>query len=71
MIELVLTICSILEGDRRVPCKTERLTYMAEQVTPHQCMLYGQHEIAKWQEGHPNWRVQKWSCGQARIFGKA
>lgn len=68
MIEIVLTICSILESPE---CRMERLTYMAEQVTPHQCMLYGQHEIAKWQEGHPNWSVRKWTCGQARIFSKA
>lgn len=68
MIELVLSACSILHGAQ---CKTERLTYMAQSVTPHQCMLYGQAEIAKWTETHPNWRVHKWSCGPRREVAKA
>lgn len=67
MIEIVLAVCSILHGAQ---CKEERLTYMAESFTPHQCMLYGQHEIAKWAEGHPNWRVHRWTCGQVRQTAK-
>ncbi len=67
MIEIVLSVCSIVQG---ATCKDVRLTYMAEAVTPFECMMYGQAEIAKWSEGHPNWRVAKWTCGQARQVAK-
>lgn len=60
MIELVLSVCFVADPGR---CKDVHLTYMAEAVTPHQCMMYGQPEISKWMEGNPNWRLQKWRCG--------
>lgn len=63
MIEIVFAVCSILHGAQ---CREERLTFMAETVTPHQCMLFGQHEMAKWQEGHPNWQITRWRCGSVR-----
>lgn len=43
---------------------------MAESVTPWACMRYGQPEIAKWIETHPNWSVAKWRCGPAREVAK-
>lgn len=67
MIEIVLSVCSIVQG---ATCKDVRLTYMAESVTPFECMRYGQTEIAKWAEGHPNWKVHRWSCGQPRQVAK-
>lgn len=47
------------------------MTFMAEAVTPQQCMMYGQSEIAKWVEGHPKWKIAKWRCGRAREIAKA
>ena len=67
MIEIVVAVCMIDEPER---CKDVRLTYMAESVTVQQCMTLGQSEIAKWSEGHPNWRVARWSCGTARHMAK-
>ncbi len=67
MIEIVVAVCMIDEPER---CKDVRLTYMAESVTAHQCMMLGQAEIAKWTEGHPNWRVTRWTCGTARQLAK-
>lgn len=67
MIEIILSVCMIDSPDR---CKDVRLTYMAERVTPFECMVYGQGEIAKWNEGNPNWRVMKWSCGEPRQTAK-
>lgn len=67
MIEIVLSVCMIGEPAR---CKDVRLSYLADSVTPHQCMLYGQAEIAKWTEGNPNWKIERWSCGQARQVAK-
>jgi len=68
MIELVLSVCLI---QAPATCKDVKLSYMADRVTPQQCMMYGQSEIAKWTEGHPKWRVKKWSCGRAGVLAKA
>jgi hypothetical protein len=68
MIEIVLAVCMIQEPAR---CKDVHLTYMAENVTPFQCMRYGQPEIAKWLESNPNWAVTRWKCGPARHDAKA
>lgn len=62
MIELVLTVCSIVHGAQ---CKVEKQTYIAEQVTLFECMRYGQLEVMRWQASHPNWKVQRWRCGAA------
>ena len=68
MIEIVLAICTIQEPAR---CKDVNLTYMAENVTPFQCIRYGQPEIAKWLESNPKWSVKRWKCGPARNSAKA
>ncbi len=70
MIEIVLSVCMLADPAR---CKDVHLSYMAEGqgVTPHQCMMYGQSEIAKWAEGNPNWKLHKWSCGRPRALAKA
>lgn len=68
MIEIVLSVCFIQEP---IKCEDVRLNYMAEAVTPQQCMMYGQHEIMKWLEGHPKWAIKKWRCGQVREERKA
>lgn len=68
MIEIIISACSIVAG---ATCQDFRLSFMAQSVTPHQCMLYGQAEIAKWTAGHPNWSVQRWRCGARRETAKA
>ena len=40
-------------------------------VTPQQCMMYGQMELAKWTEGNPNWQIRKFKCGRPGRFAKA
>lgn len=67
MIEIVVAVCLI---DVPNQCKDVRFTFMAESVTPHQCMQHGQTEIAKWMESHPNWTVRKWRCGPAGQVAK-
>lgn len=59
MIAIVVSICSIVQGAQ---CREIDLTFLEEQFTPQQCMFYGQVEIAKWQESHPNWRIHGWKC---------
>lgn len=64
MIEIALTVCSILHG---AACHDERLTFADEgqMITPYACMIGGLSEIAKWSEAHPNWTVSRWRCGEA------
>lgn len=70
MIEIVVSVCLIADPEK---CRDVHLSYMAEAqaVTPQQCMMYGQSEIAKWAEGNPKWRVSRWTCGVPREFAKA
>lgn len=64
-LELSFKVCSLNEGNR---CKEESMTFFADNVTPFQCMLYGQIEISKWQEAHPNWSMHGWKCRAAGQF---
>lgn len=68
MIEILVFFCLVDNPDR---CQQVPLNFAAQSVTPQQCMLLGQTEIAKWMDGHPNWRPRKWSCGPAGRFAKA
>ncbi len=68
MIELVLSVC--LVGQPNV-CKDVRLTYVAASVTPLQCLMGSQPQIARWTELHPKWAVKRWRCGQIRVVQKS
>ena len=67
MIEVVVSVCFVLEPKR---CKDVHLSFAADNVTPFQCMHYGQAEIAKWTMGHPNWQVKRFTCAKAGQFAK-
>jgi len=67
MIEIVVSACFVTEPTN---CRDVRLSFVADSVTPQQCMFLGQSEIAKWSEGNPNWKIMKWSCGQRREIAK-
>jgi hypothetical protein len=64
MIEIAAAVCLIATPER---CRDVALTFDAEaqSLTPFQCMMYGQAELAKWTTGHPNWKIAKWSCREA------
>jgi hypothetical protein len=68
MLELIVSVCLVQDPGR---CKDVHLSFIADTVTPHQCMMNGQIEIAKWTEGHPNWRVMRWTCGRPGVVAKA
>ncbi len=68
MIEIIVSVCLI---QNPTACKDVNLNFMADHVTMRQCMLFGQSEIAKWVNGHPKWRVQRWRCGVAKQVAKA
>jgi hypothetical protein len=67
MLELVVSVCL---ADDLTRCKDVSLVYMAETVTPMQCMMMSPAEIAKWSEGHPKWVAKRWSCRPAGRFAK-
>lgn len=69
MIELVMTVCSIVHG---ASCHEAKLTFVDEGqfATPYGCLIGGMHHIVEWSEAHPNWSVARWQCGQAGRFAK-
>jgi hypothetical protein len=69
MLELVVAVCMVDQPSR---CKDVHLNFEAEaaNVTPQQCMMNGQFEMAKWVGDHPNWVIQKWTCGVAGQVAK-
>ncbi len=62
MLELVLLTCLMDDPNR---CREVSLTYMAEGLSPMQCIMMAPVEIAKWAEGHPKWFAKRWSCRPA------
>jgi len=69
MIEIIMSVClmgDIKKIDNDLSCIRPRdvtLTFISEQVvTPQQCILQGQSEIAKWFEEHPNYKIMRWKC---------
>lgn len=58
MFEILVSVCFIAEPQR---CRDVRLDFVADNVTPRQCLTLGEIEIAKWIDGHPNWQVKRWS----------
>ena len=67
MIEIVVTICSILHG---ASCKEVSLVYSDLSLMQCQIGIAAQMEIAKWNEGHPNWRIEKYHCQNSGEFAK-
>ena len=64
MIELFLAVCLI---DHPETCKDVSLIYSAEALTPMQCAMQAQPEIAKWLTEHPGWVTKRYTC---RLAGR-
>ncbi|HSM40516.1 MAG TPA: hypothetical protein VK862_07170 [Afifellaceae bacterium] len=64
MIELVISVCMI--SDPQV-CKNVHFTETAGNMTPMQCMMQGQQQIAEWANTHPKWQIRRWRCGRVRF----
>jgi hypothetical protein len=67
MIELAIVACLLDQPGR---CKDVSLVYMADAVTPMQCMMASGAEIAKWGAVNPRWFVRKWTCRPAGRWAK-
>jgi hypothetical protein len=46
------------------------LTYSAEALTPMQCAMQAQPEIAKWVREHPGWVTKRYTCRAAGQYAK-
>ena len=67
MIELLVSVCLIAEPAR---CQDVSLTFSGESVTPMQCLVGAQSEIARWVDTHPRWAVKRWRCQPAGQVAK-
>lgn len=67
MLELLVSVCLIDEPSR---CKDVSLTFSVESMTPMQCMMGAQPEVAKWIDEHPKWVAKRWSCAPAGQIAK-
>ena len=67
VIELLLAVCLI---DNPGNCKDVHLTYSAEALTPMQCAMQAQPEIAKWIREHPGWVTKRYTCRAAGQYAK-
>ena len=57
MIELLFVVCMTTSPEQ---CKNQSMLYT--DITPNQCTMGAQPELAKWVNQHPNWTIKKWEC---------
>ncbi len=57
MIELLFVACLVSEPDH---CEKKALQF--SDISPRQCMMGAQPQLAQWTNQHPKWRVAKWKC---------
>jgi hypothetical protein len=67
VIELLVAVCLI---DHPSTCKDVSLIYSAEALTPMQCAMQAQPEIAKWIKEHPGWVTKRYTCRPAGRYAK-
>lgn len=65
MLELVFTVCSIVQG-----ANCHKLPPVTLQENAHMmaCVMASQIEAAKWIEAHPNFYVARATCQPAKTF---
>jgi hypothetical protein len=57
MIELLFVVCLASAPD---DCRERSLVFT--DVTPMQCLMGAQPELAKWSNSHPNETIKSWRC---------
>lgn len=67
MLEILVVACLINSPEK---CKDVSLSFSGDSVTPMQCLMQAQPEIAKWTEGHPNWKITRYTCRPAGQIAK-
>lgn len=56
---ILMSICLLADPGQ---CREERLSFSFEESNPFACMVHSQGKIAEWQQGHPDYRVARWTC---------
>jgi hypothetical protein len=64
MLELILTVCTIVQG---ASCRSEPVMLQTN-TSMTACLMASQIEGAKWLQQHPNYYIQKATCRPAKIF---
>jgi hypothetical protein len=59
MIELIFSACLIANPSH---CREVHLTYDAQEVSLMECTLYGQAQLAQWNNVHPQYRIGRYKC---------
>jgi hypothetical protein len=67
MIELIFSVCTIVEG---AACRDLPPMPLRPEATIYNCLVASQIEGAKWVVGHPNYYVYKATCRPAGAFAK-
>jgi hypothetical protein len=67
MIELVLSVCSIVSGAH---CRDVSIVFSDVSLMQCQVGMAAMGEVAKWANEHPNWRVHKYHCQVPGTFAK-
>ena len=67
MLELVFTVCSIVQGAR---CHEVQPIRLDENTLPIACMIASQQLGAKWIDEHPNYYLDRATCRPANAFAK-
>ena len=67
MLELVFTVCSIVQGAH---CHALQPVRLDENTLMIGCMIASQFEGAKWVETHPNYYITRATCQPADRFAK-
>jgi hypothetical protein len=66
MLSLLFTTCLLADTSH---CAKRSLP-IYDDITPMQCMMVAQPEMAEWMSLHPSWYVKEWRCEYIR-FSKA
>ncbi|MFZ5964433.1 hypothetical protein ACOXXX_15920 [Thalassococcus sp. BH17M4-6] len=61
MIELLFVACL---STAPTECRERSLLFTG--ITPGQCAMGAQPELAKWVNAHPNWQIARWKCQQVQ-----
>ncbi len=67
MLQLIFSVCSIVEG---ASCHELPPMPLQENTTVIACLMASQVEGAKWVTAHPNQYIQKATCEPAGRFAK-
>lgn len=66
MVELIALIC--LAANPSV-CRDQSIATAAN-ITPFQCLMGAQIELAKWSANNPTWKIARWKCQRAGMVAR-